>query len=591
MIELLKAALLNRKHLRLVIVLCFSMVALSIASSLEIVALGLLANTKSFLGGQASSSKLLAKLSSFLDAHLNFETDFRMFVVFLVCISIFKALTLFVSRYYSQIIGIKVSMDLRERYFKHIQTLSMPFFHKNEMGSLANKAVADAGQIANSVSSLFTNYLLTPFQAVTTICGCFYISWKLSLMIFICFPLLMFPIIFFTKKVKKHSQSLFINQEKFTGILLDFLLGIQTIKVYAKEMFSFKKYKQKNDEVAKFEFKAAKYAQMPRPVLHMITSLFLAGIIIIGHVSNINLAEMMVLVGLLYLFYEPVKRFAEENANIQRGVVAASRMLDILKEKPHIEDHVDAKPIKEFKNAIAFHDVWFKYEDDWVLKGMSFEIKKGQTVAFCGKTGCGKSTLINLLVRLYDPQKGSITIDGQDIKMLTQTSVKDLFAFVLQKSFFFLETVAQNMGFGAEYTLEELQEAARLSESLEFIEKMPAGFDAFLQEGGKNLSGGQQQRLSIARALLKKAPILVFDEATSHLDNISEQKIKSSLKNLKGKLTQIIIAHRLTTIENCDKIIYVEDGKIIQTGTKDELLESCPSFHSMWYAAVQQEKV
>jgi ABC-type multidrug transport system fused ATPase/permease subunit len=185
---------------------------------------------------------------------------------------------------------------------------------------------------------------------------------------------------------------------------------------------------------------------------------------------------------------------------------------------------------------------------------------------------------------LYEPQKGTILIDGKELKMLSLHSLKNLFAFVLQKPFFFLDSIAQNLSFGNPYTIEQLENVAKLSQSFEFIEKMPQMFDAQLQEGGKNLSGGQQQRLSIARALFKQAPILVFDEATSHLDNLSEQKIKQALYHLKGKLTQIIIAHRLTTIEQCDKILFMDDGRIVQSGTKDELLKTCSSFAALWHA-------
>ncbi|MDP1880601.1 MAG: ATP-binding cassette domain-containing protein, partial [Parachlamydiaceae bacterium] len=250
--------------------------------------------------------------------------------------------------------------------------------------------------------------------------------------------------------------------------------------------------------------------------------------------------------------------------------------------KPLIQDHEEALDCQSFEHQIEFDQVWFRYEEKWVLKGVSFTIQKGETVAFVGPTGSGKSTIVQLLPRLYDIEKGEIRIDGRSIKDFTQKSLRELIAFVPQKPFLFLDTVSENISFGRPFSEQEIEEAARQAYAEEFICHLPNGYQTELMEAGKTLSGGQQQRLAIARALIKKAPILVLDEATSSLDALSENQIKLSLAQLQGKVTQVIIAHRLSTIENADKIIYLEQGEIIAEGTKDQLIQTCPSFKAMW---------
>ena len=233
-------------------------------------------------------------------------------------------------------------------------------------------------------------------------------------------------------------------------------------------------------------------------------------------------------------------------------------------------------------DSIDFENVWFRYEERWVLRGVSFSIKKGETVAFVGPTGSGKSSLVQLLPRLYDIEKGAIRINGRSIRDFTQKSLREAIAFVPQRPFLFLDTVAANISFGRKFSEGEIETAACKAHADEFIRLLPEGYQTPLSEAGKNLSGGQQQRLAIARALVKNAPLLILDEATSSLDALSENRIKSALADLHGKITQIIIAHRLSTIEHADKIFYLDGGEIVAEGTKEQLLQSCPSFRKMW---------
>lgn len=535
---------------------------------------------------------LLNRIFSKFRTYLHLEgSKLEAIIIMLLCVAIFKAFCLFISRYSTQLFSIRVSRDLREQYFEHIQTLPMSFYHKYNIGSLSSRVAGDANQIATSINSCITNYLHTPFTIVTTLGVCFYVSWKLSLVIFIGLPSIVLPVMLITKKVRRITKQFLKNQEHFTSVIIDFLAGIQTVKIFSMEKFSLKKYKEKNDEMAFLQSKTAKYDLLVRPILHTITTFCLAFVVISGlYFFHMSISELIVFVGFLHMFYEPVKKFADENTNIQKGVVAAERLYEVMNIKPPEEDLSVVKPIVEFNDSISFENVWFKYEERWVLKDVSFSIKKGETVAIVGSTGSGKSTILQLFPRLYEVQKGVIRIDGKPIEKYTQQSVRDLISYVSQKPFLFFDTVISNIAYGKNIPRAELIQAAKKAHAHDFIMELPQQYDTHLEEMGKNLSGGQQQRLSIARALAKKAPILILDEATSSLDAVSESKIKTAIKELHGEITQIIVAHRLTTIEHADKIIYIQDGEKIAEGTKDELLNTCPPFKVMWDLHYKRDK-
>jgi ABC-type multidrug transport system fused ATPase/permease subunit len=423
----------------------------------------------------------------------------------------------------------------------------------------------------------------TPFTICLTLLFCFYISWQLSLVIFFGLPIIIIPIITLAKRVKRVSRQLQSNQERFASVLIDFLAGIHTVKIFAMESFSFKKYKEQNDRMAILEGKTAKYGLLTRPVLHLITTLCLASVVLFGLLTlKLTVSQLIVFCGLLQMSYEAIKKFADENSNIQRGVVAAERMFEVLNLKPEIEDHPNAIDLQSFQESIEFENVWFRYQGEWILKNVSFKIRKGETIALVGPTGSGKSTIVQLLPRLYDIQKGLIKIDGKPLNSYTQKSLRENISFVSQKPFLFCDTIAANIAFGRNFSRQDIVGAARKAYAEEFILRLPDKYDTMVAESGQNLSGGQQQRIAIARALVKNAPILVLDEATSSLDAISESKIHCSTADLHGQVTQIIIAHRLGTIEHADRIIYLDHGEKIAEGTKEELLNHCGPFKQMW---------
>ena len=406
---LLQAALRTRKHLALLLATFATLILLTIASQMEMFALGVLSNngadffnlfsteqardavslktvetrwneidttgtgviTKQQAAVYLSNSKEMNPLNWLIRQfreHFQFSNNINSLVFVLVTVAIFKAIWLFASRYTTQILSIRVSRDLRQQYFEHIQSLPMSFYQKHNIGSLSSRVVGDAGQIATSINSWLTNYLQTPFTIVTCLSMCVYLSWQLSLVIFVGVPLIVIPIVFLARRVKRVSRQLQSNQERFANVLIDFLAGIQTVKIFAMEAFSLRKYVEQNDRMAVLEGKTAKYGLLTRPILHAITTMCLAAVVLFGlYTIGMSISQLIVFCGLLQLVYEPVKKFADENANIQRGIVAAERMFEVLHLKPEIADSKGAIDLSGFHGKIEFDRVWFRYNEELIL--------------------------------------------------------------------------------------------------------------------------------------------------------------------------------------------------------------------------------
>jgi len=537
-------------------------------------------DAEAFLTKRKSSDRVQQAIN-FINQYISISGNVWNLAWVLVFVAFLKAVSLFLNRFLTKVMAIRVSRDLRQDFFEHIQSLPMRFYQRYNMGMLSSRVVSDAAMISEAIGGCLSNYIRTPLMLGSTLILCFITSWQLSSVVFLGFPAIVLPIVFIAKKVRSLSRQIQQNQERFTSTLLDFLGGILTVKVFGMEEFSLKKYGEHNHKIASLEKKSAKYDLSSRPVVHTIAMAFLSMSMLWGlYVLKLSIAEVFFFCGLLYLFYEPVKKFAEENSRIQRGVAAADRLFEILAERPEI---VDGTVIfDDFKDALVFDAVSFRYDARDVLLDLSFTVKRGETVALVGPTGSGKSTIVQLIPRLYDVQKGEIRLDGNPLSAYTQSSLRENVAFVPQKPFLFIDTVAANIAFGRDYTRADVTLAAKRAHADEFIQNLEDGYDTLLSEGGKNLSGGQQQRLAIARALVKDAPILILDEATSSLDAISERHIQEAICELRGKITQIIIAHRLSTVRDADKIIYLDKGRKIAEGTLEELLKICPEFRLMW---------
>lgn len=533
---------------------------------------------------QGKDSDLIGKAVIWVDRNLQLRSNLWNLAYLLLGIALMRCVSTFGFGYLRGVLSVRVARDLRLRYFEHIQKMPMHFYHRYNIGALSTRVVTDAQVVADGLFIILNLFLQAPLMIGASFVLCLMTSWRLTAILFLGFPLVVVPLALLAQQVRKVARRMQKNQESFASVLIDFISGIQTIKIFAIEGYSLDKYKEQNDYMAFLGQRNALYSQSVSPLMHFVGTILLCTIVVYAAaVEQMSFGAILFYCGILLSFYEPVRKYSEQIAEMQKAIVAAERMNEVLKQDASIQDKEGAKELKSERMSVAFKNVSFSYDEkDYVLHDLSFTAEPGQKIALVGPTGAGKSTVAQLLCRLYEVQKGEIAINGTPLDGYTQQSLREAIAFVPQKPFLFFDTIAQNIAFGGLHTKEEIIEAAKRAHAHEFITELPDGYDHVLAQGQHTLSGGQAQRLAIARALLKRSSLLVMDEATSALDTVSEDKIKQAISKLRGGVTQIIIAHRLSTIEDADKIIYIEKGRKLAEGTKDELLLSCPGFKLMW---------
>jgi len=579
-----RALLRVKNHTLLFISSLLSLACLTLFNQLEVMAFGAVAKTGS-PSTEMKNEKLTQLITLVQDAlGLNLGSFKTIVSVFLI-VGFCKAVFLFMNKYLTKILAVRICRDLRNQCFAHIQTLPLSFFSTYDRGKLSTRVITDANQISLSLNSFVINYIHMPFIVISTLSICLLLSWKLTLLIFLAGPAIIFPLKWITKKIRRVAFSMQKGQESFTSVIINHLSGIFTIKSYQLETYSRGKYEYENARMVFFDERVGKYDMMTRPITHFVMTCLLLSIFGVGmHVLELTFPDMIVYCGVLHMLYGPFKQFSEENASVQKGVVAATRLFDIMQEPS--EDKAEHKEaISKFSRSIIFDNVTFSYLEQPVLENISFEINKGDVLAITGSTGSGKSTLLKLFSKLYEVDSGLILIDGRDVKDTQLTSLRNQFALVAQEPFFFNDTVRANLIFNEDVSEEKIIEMAKKACIHEFIMSLESGYDTVIEEMGKNLSGGQKQRLALARALLRNAPVLLLDEATSSLDAVSESLISKGLSDLKGEVTQIIVAHRLSTIQHADKILFLEHGKIKAFGTLGEVMVKAPGFAAMWEAS------
>ncbi|MCH9811754.1 ABC transporter ATP-binding protein/permease [bacterium] len=579
---LFDAVLRVRKHVWLFVFSLLSLLGVTIFSILETGVFGALAMSGS--GFQGLRTGKIAQILTYLDQTLGIDIDsFSTMLTLFLIVGIFNAVFLFFSRFLAKILAVRICRDLRNTCFAHLQKLPLAFFTKYDRGKLSTRVITDANQIALSFNSFITNYVQTPFIVLCTMGVCLSLSWQLSIILFLGVPAVIYPLRLITRKIRKISHVMQKKQESFTSVIIDHLSGISTIKAYQLEDYSIERYKKENAKMTAYDEKIYKYDMMSRPITHFMMTAMLLGILFVGlHFLKMGVADLIVYCLTLHKLYGPFKQFAEENANVQRGIVAAERINDVLHVK---EERATGEILPAYSHSLEFEKVCFSYGTEEVLSEVSFSLKKGEVLGIAGSTGSGKSTLLKLFSRLYDVDSGKIRIDGELIEDISLKSLREKFAVVSQEAFFFNDTIRSNLIFDKDISDEEIHVAAKKACIHDFIMTLEDGYDTVIEEMGKNLSGGQKQRLSIARALLRDASILLLDEATSALDAISEQRLSKVLTEMKGEMTQVIIAHRLSTIQHADKILFLEHGKVKAFGTLQQVMDSADGFAAMWEAS------
>ena len=508
------------------------------------------------------------------------DKDMRMlFLIPMVIVGLYllKGIFYYGQAYLMSFVGQRIVADLREKLYHHLQYLSLSFFTKTPTGILISRLTNDVTLIQGAVSSAITTVLRDSFTIIALTVVVFYRDWKLACIAFIILPLAAIPIVKFGKKLRKFSIKGQIRMGFITSLLQETISGNRIVKAFTMEDYEYRRFSAENDRFFKVLMKRQKIRALSSPVVEALGGLGIAGIVLVGGYGviqgNSTPGTFGSFLAALLLLYKPIKSLSTVNDIVQGGLAAGSRVFELMDTTPDIRDADEAVSLNGISDGIKFEHASFKYEDKMVLKDINLDVKVGEVLALVGVSGAGKTTLVNLIPRFYDIDEGHITIDERDIRTLTIKSLREHIGIVTQQTILFNDTVRNNIAYGdVTRSEEEIVEAAKAANAHGFIEKLPLGYDTIIGEQGVKLSGGERQRVSIARALLKNAPILILDEATSSLDSESEFQVQTALERLMANRTVFLIAHRLSTIRNAHRIVVIDNGRIVEEGTHDELL-------------------
>ncbi len=485
-------------------------------------------------------------------------------------------------------VGQSVIRDLRNRVYAHLNDLPLSFFQRTPTGELISRIINDVSMLQGSVSHALIHLLRDLFSVIGLLGVIFYMDWRLAMVSLIFLPMAAVPIITFGKKFRRISTSYQTRIGEATSHLHETIAGMRIVKAFCMEQFEKTRFARKMQEIMDILMSETRYRCLAHPLVEFLGGIGMALIIWFGGVQvlqgNSTPGTFMSFLTALIMLYEPVKGVSKLNSTFQQGIASATRIFALLDVRPDIRENPGAVELRPFGERIELKDVCFSYETGQpVLKHLNLRVNRGEVLAVVGPSGGGKTTLANLIPRFYDITEGALLIDGVDIRGVTLHSLRRQLALVTQQTILFNDTVRNNIAYGRSDCPEaEIIEAARAAYALDFIQDLPQGLDTMIGESGARLSGGQQQRLSIARALLKDAPILILDEATSSLDTESEREVQRALENLMQNRTTIVIAHRLSTIKNADRIIVLKEGQLVEEGTHAELLEREGEYSSLY---------
>ena len=498
--------------------------------------------------------------------------------VYLVLMTLLKVGATYLGGFFLVPIRTGVVRDLRNQLNAKILALPLGFFSEERKGDVLARITGDVGEVENSVMSSLDLLLKNPILIFVYLGSMLVISWQLTLFVFLVLPVAGFVMGRVGKSLKRTSLEAQNQWGQLISQVEETLGGLRIVKAFTAEEFVDKRFRDSNEEYRQTVIGVNRRQLLAHPVSELLGTatiaivLWYGGSLILNRDSSIDASTFIYYLVIFYSLINPLKDLSKGAYAIRRGMGSMERVDRILQAESTITDPAEPKPVV-FNEAIRLEKVSFRYAEEWVLRDVDLTIRKGQTVALVGHSGSGKSTLVDLIPRFYDVVEGCITIDGTDIREVAVADLRRLMGNVNQEPILFNASVFENIAFGVEgATLEKVRQAAEVAHADEFINEMPAGYDTNIGDRGGKLSGGQRQRLSIARAVYKNPPILILDEATSALDTKSERLVQSALDRLMEGRTTIVIAHRLSTIIHADVICVVDDGRIVEQGTHDELL-------------------
>jgi len=512
--------------------------------------------------------------------------------ILVVIMFVLKGIFEFFQTYLMTDVSQRVIRDVKNETYKKLQALSMDFYGHNPTGQLMSRITYDAAVIRDAISSGLADTFYQPIQIIcytAILAGAIYlgVSWKLILVSLVLFPMILYPVVKIGKRLRKISKT---SQEKIGDInnmLLETIAGVKLVKAFCMQDYEWKRFKEHNQMFYRLDMKSVKRMKIVSPmtecmgVFCVAVILWLAGKDIVS--GSLSVGVFSTFIAAVFSMMKPVKKLSNVYGINQQALAAAERIFQLWDEPITIKEKQQTVPFTSFEKMIQINNVSFRYEKGEVLSGINLTVNKGKIVALVGPSGGGKSTLVNLIPRFYDPSSGNITIDGVDLKDLSIKELREKIGFVTQETLLFNDTVRGNISYGhKDIDEEQLVRVAKAANAHMFIKEFPLGYDTMIGERGLKISGGQRQRIAIARAVYKNPPILIFDEATSQLDTESEKLVQDAINNLMQGRTVIVIAHRLSTIKHSDKIIVIDKGRIVGTGRHEELLSANPLYKRLY---------
>ena len=479
----------------------------------------------------------------------------------------------FLSMYYLRWVGERVVMDLRVRIFNHLQRLQMAFYNSSRGGDMISRMVADTQLLQTTVSNVITDLVREPLKFLMVLGFILLLEWRLALFSIVLFPTVIVPIILIGRRLRRISREGQKRLADLTSVMKEAFDGVAVVKAFGQEEREEERFRKLCYGFFRQMVRATKAKSLSDPITHIIGGVGGVGVLLYAMVMKMPIEECVIFACAIWALYEPIKKLGRISMDIQQSSGAADRVFEILDAPVKIADQENAHPIADPLQQFEFRNVDFSYGEKQVFRKMNLTIRAGESLAVVGPSGGGKTTLVSLLLRFFDPQGGELLRNGENVRGLLIESLRARVGLVLQDTFLFNESIADNIAYGKkDATREEIIAAAKAAHAHAFIMAKENGYDTIVGERGSQLSGGQRQRIAIARALVRRPEILILDEATSALDTDSERAVQDAIDELMGKLTIIVIAHRLSTISKCGHVAVLANGHVAEYGTQEELL-------------------